>query len=1187
MEPEAGFLKVCDLDGMVHCDALNEQIGHHEGMVAVDGLPSGDDASSTKETLAGQATEISAEQRLSVDSDVKGDVVDAEERAPATVGMETKASAEQRLSWDLSEADGAHAEERALPGTVSVKSEVSAEQRLPLVCSVDAGGYAEQRTLPGTVSEELKVSAEQRLSSSSENGISVVSAEKRVPMEVGDGEQQAFEEVQIAPSANSSVSMDRVYTEERAHIDPASTESHAPELEMHAEQRVLQQAAYSEQLASASDVNAEERTRQARVHAEQRVFQEGESSDPESLVGDTPCIRQFTWEEPAGVSMMVPVRFGDVEAVAVVDTAAQVTIMNHELRSRIGLQGSCDETVMLRNAKKNSAMQGYVWKHVGFQLGGRKYFCDIVEADISDALILGIDFLREQKCKIDLGNDVLEMQDGERVYASMRGQEAGVYHVSRVLLAKKAKVLPMSLRYVEAKFERAADVPFAIEPRCREGVFIPSVMVEGSENVLMCVMNMSDHYVTFNRNSEIGRAIETDVLVVPRDGESDMEPAADVYFRGTSEVDQSALKVCTIKQGQGLLVEDVPPEREGDVSSPEQRTAAGLCDVSSLSECTLEKPGFTEAGGKPPASEQHPQSEPRELPAHLRDMFEEAKKLLTAEQVERVRQVLLEFADVFATRDLDIGRFTALVHYLKTGQAFPIKQSMRRSPLGFEKQEKATLEQMLAAGVIEHSHSKWASPPVLVRKKDGSWRYCIDFRAVNNVCAKDAYPLPLIEECLDSLAGKKWFCTLDMNSGYWQIPIAEEDKCKTAFITKFGLFQFVRMPFGLCGAPATFQRAMHMVLGELVWDIVIVYLDDINVLGETFDETLVNLVQVLARFRKFGLKLKPRKCRLFCQEIQFLGRRVDAEGVHVTEDHIKTVLEWPLPKCRKDLECFLGFVNYHREFIQGMAGRTTWLYELTGSRAKWEWTEEHTQVFEELRKAMTSPPVLGFPNTRDLFILDTDASDFAIGAELSQLQDGKEQVISYASKTLNSSQRKYCTTRKELLSVVVFTRHYRHYLLCKHFVVRTDHASLAWLMRFKRPEGVLARWLQELSNYDFDIVHRSGKKHSNADGLSRIVIDGECDCYIAGKDVTTLPCGGCEVCTRMEAQWRRFEEDVDDVVPLAYGMIVPGQGTTTASVGVQVPGEEMWGYSDGCRLLEPGPMEEQGDSSPVTQEREM
>ena len=289
VEQKASLCKSLDLDGMAYCDVLSEEIEHHEETDAVDGLPAGDDASSTRETSAGQETDISAEQCLSVASSV-GDVVNAEERAPATVGMETKASAEQRLSWDRSEADGAHAEERALSGTVSVKSEVSAEQRLTLVCSVDAGGYAEQRTLPGTVSEELKASAEQRLSSSSENGISVVGAEKRVPMEVGDGEQQAFEEVQIAPSANSSVSMDRVYAEERAHVDPTSTESHAHELEMHAEQRVLQQAAYSEQLASASDVNAEERTRQARVHTEQRVLQEGESSDPEPLVGDTPCI---------------------------------------------------------------------------------------------------------------------------------------------------------------------------------------------------------------------------------------------------------------------------------------------------------------------------------------------------------------------------------------------------------------------------------------------------------------------------------------------------------------------------------------------------------------------------------------------------------------------------------------------------------------------------------------------------------------------------------------------------------------------------------------------------------------------------------------------------------------------------------------------------------------------------------
>ena len=401
----------------------------------------------------------------------------------------------------------------------------------------------------------------------------------------------------------------------------------------------------------------------------------------------------------------------------------------------------------------------------------------------------------------------------------------------------------------------------------------------------------------------------------------------------------------------------------GDIDSSEHKVAAGLSYVADLTSCTLEQEVVSSAKVSVEGSKQPAESWNGELPEHLQEMYDQTKKTFTSEQAAKVKKALLEFADVFASCDLDIGRFTALVHDQTTGQ------SMRRTPLGFEKQEKATLDQMLAAGVIEHSHSEWASPPVLVRKRDGSWRYCIDFRAINSRTEKDAYPLPLIEECLDSVVGKTWFCTLDMNSGYWQILIAEEDKCKTAFITKFGLYQFARMPFGLCEAPATFQRVMHMVLGGMIWDIIIVYLDEINVLGETFDETLANLVKVLARFRKFGLKLKPRKCHLFRREADFLGRRVYAAGVHVTDAHIKDVLEWSVPKCHRDVE--------------------------------------------DLKQVMTSPPVLGFPNAKDLFVLDTDASYFAIGAELSQVQQGKERVISYASKTLNPGQRKYCTTRKE------------------------------------------------------------------------------------------------------------------------------------------------------------------------------
>ena len=540
------------------------------------------------------------------------------------------------------------------------------------------------------------------------------------------------------------------------------------------------------------------------------------------------------------------------------------------------------------------------------------------------------------------------------------------------------------------------------------------------------------------------------------------------------------------------------------------------------------------------------------LPAHLQSMFEDAKKHLTAEQAELVRQALIEFAEVFAINDLDIGKFTALVHYIRTGQALPIKQCMRRTPLGFGTQERATLERMLEAGVIEPSQSEWASPPVLVRKRDGTWRYCIDFRAVNSVSANDAYPLPLIEECLDHLYGKKWYCCLDMNSGYWQIPVNEEDKCKTAFITKYGLYQFVKLPFGLSGAPASFQRAMHLVLHGLFWKSVIVYLDDINVLGETFQETLDNLKVVFGRFRQYGLKLKPRKCCLFRKEATFLGRKISENGVEITDEHISAVKSWPQPKNHKDLERFLGFVNYHREFLIGMAGRTACLYALTGTKAKWTWSEEHHQAFEALKTALTTPPVLGFPNASDLFILDTDASDLAIGAELSQLQNDKERVISYASRVLNDKQRRYCTTRKELLAAVVFTRHYAHFLLGRRFIIRTDHASLTWIMRFRQTGGQLSRWLEELARYNFVIQHRKGTKHSNADGLSRIQQD-VCDCYMAGRDLDSLPCSGCKTCARAHAQWKRFEEDVDDVVPLAYSS--SDVRTFASSVAVQVPEE--------------------------------
>jgi RNase H-like domain found in reverse transcriptase/Reverse transcriptase (RNA-dependent DNA polymerase) len=471
------------------------------------------------------------------------------------------------------------------------------------------------------------------------------------------------------------------------------------------------------------------------------------------------------------------------------------------------------------------------------------------------------------------------------------------------------------------------------------------------------------------------------------------------------------------------------------------------------------------------------------MPPHLQQVFAESCKQLNEDQSLRLVQLLIEFQDVFAADEFDLGNFTAIEHQIDTGNARPVKQRIRRTPVCFAGEEEAHLQKMLKAGVIQESTSDWVSAPVLIRKRDGSVRWCIDYRALNEVTVKDLFPLPLVDDCLDTLAGSVWFSKLDANSAYWQIRIKEEDRKKTAFITKYGLFEHVRMGFGLTGAPATYARTMNLVLRGLTWKTVLAFLDDILIMGTSFDDHLVNLREALLRFREYGLKLKPKKCTFFQREVEFLGRKVSGNSISMSDIDIKVVQDWPVPTCAKEVERFMGLVNYHRGFIKDFSEIAVPLYAITGKQP-FVWGEEQTKAFETLKKALSNPPVLALPNQKDMFILDTDASDLAIGAELLQVQDGEEKVIAYGSYSLTKEQRRYCVTRKELLAVVRFTRQYRHYLLGRPFIVRTDHSSLRWLMRFHEPQGQLARWLEELSQFNMVLKHRAGRKHGIADALS-------------------------------------------------------------------------------------------------------
>ncbi len=770
-----------------------------------------------------------------------------------------------------------------------------------------------------------------------------------------------------------------------------------------------------------------------------------------------------------GWSLVVPVKLDGQEILAIVDTGAQHTVISKTTYEKLSKEHHPCQRYRLGNAEKDTFMEGFSINDVDMQLGEKAVPWSLIVAPIADAMLLGIDFLKKYDVSINLG--AAEIIAGtQHIPAKMIKHTSGEQiQIRKVYVATSVSIPPLSLTVIPVKLDQASDVELLVEP------------------------------VLQNKGLLVGTGVisgaEKAMIQVINDAEHHVKlPAGHlcgigVEFDaiGNCQEEETDVTIRTVQLSKPNNNEDLPGEKDDNT-----------------------------------------------VPAHLQVVLEKASINITDVEQEEVAQLLNEFKDVFSAHEFDLGNFQLLSHKIDLQDKQPFRERMRRTPLCFQQEEEKTLKKMLDAGVIQPSESEYASAPVLIRKKDGSVRYCIDYRQLNHRTVKDAFPLPLIEECLDTLNGSVYFSSLDMASGYWQIPMNPVDRHKTAFLTKYGLFEHTRMGFGLCNAPATFSRAMNLVLRNMTYKQVLAYLDDVVVIGKTFQEHKHNLTQVLQRFRAHGLKLKPKKCYLFQKEIDFLGRRVSGKGIDIQAEKVKTIQSWPSPSSKEEVASFLGTVNYHRDFIKDYAQISEPLYKLVPAKAKFVWDKTERTAFEALKNCLMSAPILAFPNNTDMFILDCDASNRAIGAELIQVQDGMERVVGYSSYVLTPAQRKYCTTRKELLALVTFTRHFRHYLLGREFLVRTDHASLTWLLRFRHIEGQLARWTEELAQYDMVVQHRSGKLHGNADGLSRIpdtLI--ECDCYRVGLEPHQLPCGGCPYCVRCHNQWSRFEEDVDDVVPIA------------------------------------------------------
>ncbi|MCG7868284.1 MAG: hypothetical protein JAY74_18205 [Candidatus Thiodiazotropha taylori] len=493
------------------------------------------------------------------------------------------------------------------------------------------------------------------------------------------------------------------------------------------------------------------------------------------------------------------------------------------------------------------------------------------------------------------------------------------------------------------------------------------------------------------------------------------------------------------------------------------------------------------------------------LPEYLHVAWENSTENLSSEQALQVKELLLKHKDVFAKDKTDLGRTNVVKHTINTGDAAPVKQNPRRLPLSKRELVKDEVSKMLQQGIIEPSQSAWSSPIVLVQKKDGSTRFCVDYRKLNNLTLKD--PLPRIDESLDTLRGAKWFSTLDLQSGYFQVEMDPKDAEKTAFTTICGLYQFKVMSFGLCNAPATFERMMEVILSGLQWETCLLYIDDVIIFANNFEQHLERLSDVLSRLQTAGLKLSPHKCQLLKKQVSFLGHVVSEHGIATDPSKIKAVEESPVPANVHDVRSFLGLCSYYRRFVEGFASIAKPLHRLTEKQTPFKWTAECQESFMKLKQALCSSPILCYPTTRQNFILDTDSSGVGIGAVLSQVEDGVERVVAYFSRALNKAEKNYCITRQELLAVVEAVKHFRHYIYGVPTIVRTDHGALTWLMNFKNIEGQMARWMETLGAYDLKITHRAGRKHMNADGLSR------------------LPCNNCNYCTKREVRDKQLLSD--------------------------------------------------------------
>ncbi|KAL8603354.1 hypothetical protein ACOMHN_039717 [Nucella lapillus] len=473
-------------------------------------------------------------------------------------------------------------------------------------------------------------------------------------------------------------------------------------------------------------------------------------------------------------------------------------------------------------------------------------------------------------------------------------------------------------------------------------------------------------------------------------------------------------------------------------------------------------------------------------------------------------QRLQEYRDVFIQHEFDLGETQEATCDMEMEPGPPIRERPRPIPPADLEEARQHIQGLIDAKIIEPSNSQYASAIVLVRKKSGGLRLCVDYRKINKRLVQDSYAIPKIEDLFLTLSGATVFSSMDLSKAYYQVPMTDRAKHISAFTTPFGLYQWRRMPMGLKNSASCFQQLMERVFSDMNLAELIVFLDDILLHGKTLEELEERTISALEKLRYFGLKLNPEKCIFGASEIRHLGFIISAEGIKPDPEKLAALTSWPTPKTVKDVKSFLGFAGFYRHFVPMFAQIARPLHDITagynpGKKGRKKnhdpkpqltltsdishlWEEKHTEAFQQLIQVLSEEPVVGIADRTAPFELHCDASGFGLGAILYQQQQGTLKVIAYASRGLNKTEANYPAHKREFLALKwALTDKFHDYVAGCKITVVTDNNPLCYILKSAKLDATSHRWLAALSVYDMELRYKKGSAHVDADALSRLL----------------------------------------------------------------------------------------------------